>query len=65
MVEINGWPLKRPVFFTVRAALGLICTLCEAQLFRSVAESVNERVGIYLLFMLMTSAGMWGASTGM
>jgi alpha-1,2-mannosyltransferase len=56
---------KRPVFFTVRATLGLICTLCEAHFFRSVAESVNERVGIYLLFMLMTSAGMWGASTGM
>ncbi|KIM32271.1 glycosyltransferase family 22 protein [Serendipita vermifera MAFF 305830] len=54
---------KRTAFFTVRAALGLISTLCEARLFRSVAESVSERVGIYLLIMLMTSAGMWSAST--
>ncbi|CAG7853822.1 Alpha-1,2-mannosyltransferase alg9; AltName: Full=Asparagine-linked glycosylation protein 9; AltName: Full=Dol-P-Man:Man(6)GlcNAc(2)-PP-Dol alpha-1,2-mannosyltransferase; AltName: Full=Dol-P-Man:Man(8)GlcNAc(2)-PP-Dol alpha-1,2-mannosyltransferase; Flags: Precursor [Serendipita indica DSM 11827] len=50
-------------FFAVRGVLSLISTLCEAKLFRSIVENVNERVGIYFFFMLLTSTGMWSAST--
>lgn len=55
---------QRPSFFALRISLGLISSLCEAQMIQSVAKYVNARVGSYLFFMLLTSAGMWSASTG-
>lgn len=56
---------QRPSFFAMRLTLGLICSLCEAQFYRSVVVHVSDRVGRYMLFMLLFSAGMWNASTGM
>jgi alpha-1,2-mannosyltransferase len=54
---------KRPAFFAVRITLGLLSTLSEAKFYRIVYEKINERVGRYLFFMLLFSAGMWNAST--
>jgi len=45
--------------------LGFISTICEAKFFRAVVESVNERVGRYLFFMMIFSAGMSSASVCM
>jgi len=53
---------KRPAFFGVRILLALICTLAEAKFYRTVSEKINERVGRYLFFMLLFSAGIWHAS---
>ncbi|KIR99848.1 alpha-1,2-mannosyltransferase [Cryptococcus deuterogattii 2001/935-1] len=53
---------KRPAFFALRICLGAICSFCEAKFFRTVVETVNERVGRYLLFAMILSAGMWSAS---
>ncbi|KAH7916464.1 glycosyltransferase family 22 protein [Hygrophoropsis aurantiaca] len=53
---------KRPAFFGVRIFLAVISTLCEAKLCRTVVEKINERVGRYLFFMLLLSAGMWNAT---
>ncbi|WVR08923.1 hypothetical protein IAU60_005982 [Kwoniella sp. DSM 27419] len=53
---------KRPAFFSLRIILGAFCSFCEAKFFRTVVESVNERVGRYTLFGMMLSAGMWSAS---
>ena len=39
-------------------------TYCEAKFYRAVVETLNDRVGRYMLFMLVFSAGMWNASTG-
>jgi len=36
----------------------------EAAFYRVVVERIHERVGRYLFFMLLFSAGMWSASTG-
>ncbi|KZO96340.1 glycosyltransferase family 22 protein [Calocera viscosa TUFC12733] len=54
---------KRTSFFAVRIALGAVCSFCEAKFYRTVVEQMNYRLGRYLLFMLMFSAGMWNAST--
>nr|KAF8634960.1 hypothetical protein AX15_000686 [Amanita polypyramis BW_CC] len=54
---------KRIPFFTVRIFLALLSTLSEASFYRAVHEKINERVGRYLFFMLLSSAGMWTAST--
>jgi alpha-1,2-mannosyltransferase len=56
--------MQRPAFFTVRITLAVASTLCEAKLYRTVVEKINERVGRYLFFMLLCSAGMWNASAG-
>ena len=55
---------QRPAFFAVRISLGVISSLCETTLYRTVLEDVKHRVGRYLFFMLLFSAGMWTASTG-
>jgi hypothetical protein len=55
---------KRTAFFALRGAFAVISSYCEAKLYRSVAENVHLRVGRYMLFMLVFSAGMWTASTG-
>ncbi|KAH7886077.1 glycosyltransferase family 22 protein [Phlebopus sp. FC_14] len=53
---------KRPAFFAVRIFLAVVSTLCEAKLCRVVVEKINERVGRYLFFTLLFSAGMWNAT---
>ena len=45
--------------------LSALCVLAEASFYKVVADKINERVGRYLFFMLMFSAGMWNASAGL
>ncbi|KAG8968253.1 mannosyltransferase [Tulasnella sp. 425] len=54
---------KRQSFFGVRAALAILCALCESKFYRAVVEKVNPHVGRYTLFLLATSAGMWSATS--
>ncbi|KAF8910176.1 glycosyltransferase family 22 protein [Gymnopilus junonius] len=53
---------KRGGFFAVRIFLATISVLVEAKFYRTVVDKINDRVGRYLLFFLMFSAGMWNAS---
>ncbi|KAJ7204337.1 glycosyltransferase family 22 protein [Mycena pura] len=53
---------KRAAFFAVRVSLATISVFAEAKFYRVVYERINERVGRYLFFMLLFSAGMWNAS---
>ncbi|WVQ81367.1 hypothetical protein IAT38_003490 [Cryptococcus sp. DSM 104549] len=53
---------KRPSFFALRISLGAISSYCEARFFRTVVETINERVGRYLFFTMLLSAGMFSAS---
>ncbi|KAF5352424.1 hypothetical protein D9756_005928 [Leucocoprinus leucothites] len=55
----------RPAFFAVRWFLAGISTVAECAFYRAVASKVNDRVGRYLFFMMLLSAGMWNASTGL
>ena len=55
---------QRIAFFALRGTLSLVSTLCEAKLYRMVLEKVNWRVARYMLFMMVTSSGMWNASVG-
>ncbi|EKM61384.1 glycosyltransferase family 22 protein [Phanerochaete carnosa HHB-10118-sp] len=55
-------PEKRPAFFAVRLILALLSSLCEAFLYRRIADYVNYRVARYFLFTTILSAGMWNAS---
>jgi alpha-1,2-mannosyltransferase len=55
---------QRAAFFAVRISLATISVFAEAKFYRTVYEKINERVGRYLFFMLLFSAGMWNASAG-
>jgi alpha-1,2-mannosyltransferase len=55
---------KRQQFFALRICLGIISSYCEARFFRVVVDTVNERVGRYVLFCLITAAGMFSATVG-
>lgn len=55
---------QRIAFFGVRLFLGVVSALVESAFYRSVVENVNQRVGRYLFFMLVFSAGMWKSATG-
>lgn len=44
--------------------LAVISSFCEARFYRAVVEAVNEHVGRYLLFFLLSAAGMYNASIG-
>ncbi|EJD54569.1 glycosyltransferase family 22 protein [Auricularia subglabra TFB-10046 SS5] len=54
---------KRHAFFSLRIAFAVASSFAEAKFYRAVVECINEHVGRYLLLMLLTSAGMWNAST--
>ncbi|ELU39400.1 asparagine-linked glycosylation 9 protein isoform a [Rhizoctonia solani AG-1 IA] len=54
---------KRHTFFGLRMIFAFVTSFCEARLFTTVAEHVNDRVARYMLFILMFNAGMWNAST--
>lgn len=54
---------KRHAFFGLRMIFAFTTSFCEARLYRAVVDHVNDRVGRYMLFMLLFSAGMWNAST--
>lgn len=54
---------KRAAFFAVRILLAAMSVFAEVAFYRVVVERIHERVGRYLFFMLLFSAGMWSAST--
>ena len=56
--------VERQQFFALRMLLGFVSTLCEAKFYRAVVDAVNERVGRYMLFSMIFSAGMSSASVG-
>ncbi|KLO13752.1 asparagine-linked glycosylation 9 protein isoform a [Schizopora paradoxa] len=54
---------KRASFFALRIFFAIASSICEAKLYRAVMEHVNYRVGRYLFFILLFSAGMWNSAT--
>lgn len=49
-------------FYFIRVALGIVCALCETQLFATVSRILNPRVGMMLLLVMVLSPGMFHAS---
>ncbi|KZT08529.1 glycosyltransferase family 22 protein [Laetiporus sulphureus 93-53] len=56
-------PEKRPAFFAVRVLLAVMSSVSEAYVYRAAVDKINYRMGRYMLFMMLLSAGMWTAST--
>lgn len=60
LVDIGD--LQRPTFFIVRFVFALVSSAVEADLYHSAATHLSPRIGRYILFILLCSAGMFSAS---
>ena len=49
----------------MKAALGVLCALCEAALYRAVWRRYSPRLAAAFLGLLLASAGMFAASTAL
>lgn len=49
-------------FYSIRAALGVICALCETRLFATISRTLNPRTGVMYLLAMVVSPGMFHAS---
>ncbi|KAF2457653.1 Alg9-like mannosyltransferase family-domain-containing protein [Lineolata rhizophorae] len=50
-------------FYFLRLILGTACAACETRLFAALSRAVNPRVGLFFMLAMLSSAGMFHAST--
>lgn len=55
-------PTKIAEFYFLRASLGALCALCEARLYSKISRTLNPRVGVLFVLIMLTSPGMFHAS---
>jgi hypothetical protein len=55
---------QRGEFLALRMFRAAFSSFCEAKFYRAVVDTVNERVGRYLLFGMLFSADMFGSAVG-
>ncbi|CAB5362776.1 unnamed protein product [Rhizophagus irregularis] len=53
---------KIKVFYAIRVIFAVICSICEMLFYLSAVKNLGPRVGRYLIFTMLISAGMWNAS---
>ncbi|KAF3492285.1 uncharacterized protein GIQ15_01802 [Arthroderma uncinatum] len=53
---------KSAQFYMVRLALGFFCTVCETRLFAAISRSLNPKIGLFFLVIMVFSPGMFHAS---
>ena len=49
-------------FYFLRTVLGLVCALCETKLFSTVSRTLNPRVAMFFIMVILFSPGMYHAS---
>ncbi|KAF2268440.1 hypothetical protein CC78DRAFT_551302 [Lojkania enalia] len=49
-------------FYMLRVVLALICSLCETRLYSTVSKTLNPRVALFFLIVMIFSPGMYHAS---
>lgn len=56
---------KAAQFYFVRMVLALACTMCETRLYSVVSRTLNPRIGIIFLVIMLFSPGMFHASSAL
>ena len=54
---------KTGEFYLVRCILALTCAACESKLFSTIAKALNPRVAIMFMMVMLSSSGVFQAST--
>ncbi|KAF2088575.1 glycosyltransferase family 22 protein [Saccharata proteae CBS 121410] len=50
-------------FYFLRIALAMICAVCETRLYSTIARTLNPRIAVFFLIVMVFSPGMFHAST--
>ncbi|KAI2016439.1 mannosyltransferase [Ophidiomyces ophidiicola] len=56
---------KSAQFYFLRVVLAFVCTVCETRLYSVISRSLNPRIGVLFLMILLFSPGMFHASTAL
>eukprot|EP00884_Botryococcus_braunii_P000529 jgi/Botrbrau1/10477/Bobra.0133s0083.1 len=64
-IVFGDGPGKAGVFYITKGALGLASAVSETLLYREVRDRVGRREAVYLLIFLVSSSGMFAASTAL
>ncbi|KMU82669.1 DIBD1 [Coccidioides immitis H538.4] len=56
---------KSAQFYFVRMALAFTCTMCETRLYSVISRTLNPRIGVLFLMIMLFSPGMFHASTAL
>lgn len=59
---IPALPAKIAEFYFLRISLGALCALCEARLYSKISKTLNPRVGLLFIVIMLSSPGMFHAS---
>ena len=54
---------KSAEFYLIRSVLALGCAFCESRLFSTITTALNPRVGIMFMMVVLSSPGMFQASS--
>lgn len=53
---------KLAEFYALRVVLGLCCAVCESRLFGKISQTLNPRIAILFMIIMVSSPGMYHAS---
>ena len=53
---------KTVEFYFVRTALAGLCAFCESRLFSAISRTLNPRIGVMFMIIMISSPGMFHAS---
>ncbi|OAX78594.1 hypothetical protein ACJ72_07095 [Emergomyces africanus] len=56
---------KSAQFYFVRLVLAIICTSCETRIYSAISRTLNPRIGVIFVIIMVFSPGMFHASTAM
>lgn len=56
---------KSAQFYFVRMALAFMCTACETRIYSAISRTLNPRIGVIFVMIMVFSPGMFHASTAM
>ncbi|KLJ09366.1 alpha-1,2-mannosyltransferase [Blastomyces silverae] len=56
---------KSAQFYFIRMALAFICTACETRIYSAISRTLNPRIGVIFIMIMVFSPGMFHASTAM
>lgn len=56
------WRGKIAEFYLIRIILGLLCAFCETKLFGAISRTLNSRIALIFMLVMLSSPGMFYAS---
>lgn len=62
LTRLLPFSTKTSEFYLLRLVLGLVCALCETRFYSIISKTINPRVAIFFLMIMLFSPGLYHAS---